>query len=237
MSNPFDFKSLSDELRDALLAVPYFGDIVTTSGAPIVISADPHDIVTEINQALNEIGLALLVNLPVAHVGKTNLPGPVFDNVTIVVSIFELPTINRALNGGTNPTAYAAATQAAAILHLFCPEGVNDLVSVTDVIPIPDENYIRWEIHLRTQVAIQMLRTTIATVIADLSPPGDQTVTLTCATPGAAIFYTLDGTYPSPLGGTLSSGPIAIAAGHLLRARAWLAGYAPTNPAELNQQY
>lgn len=48
-------------------------------------------------------------------------------------------------------------------------------------------------------------------------------VTITCGTPGAAIFYTVDGSRPRP-GKTLYTAPFTPAAGVLLAARAVLAG-------------
>ena len=59
-------------------------------------------------------------------------------------------------------------------------------------------------------------------------------VTITCATPGATIFYTLDGSEPvpvsgRPLGGNVYGGPIRIAATTCLRARAVRAGWLSSN--------
>jgi len=262
----FDFKALADQVRDALLADPFFSVVPAISGASLIISADPHDIVTEINEALNNIGLGIVVQLPVAHVNHPNEAGPVFDDVTVVISIFENSTVNRSVttNGGNNPTAYAAAMEICGIIHHFAPIGVDDEFIITACIPVPDDTYVRWEIHAKTQVAIQATRVSIGAVTATPSTPGDstQTVSLSCATAGAPIWYTLDGTYPSPRnptsaiyipsipgflqteGGTYietengpTLTPLSVAPGQLLRARAWLAGYAPTNPAELTIQY
>lgn len=52
----------------------------------------------------------------------------------------------------------------------------------------------------------------------------DGEVSLACATPGAAIFYTLNGGKPNPRK-TLYTGPFTPPAGTKISARAWLAGY------------
>lgn len=58
----------------------------------------------------------------------------------------------------------------------------------------------------------------------------DGEITLATATPGAAIFYTLDGSRPRP-GKTLYTAPFATpAAGTLIQARAYLTGYLQPNP-------
>ena len=48
---------------------------------------------------------------------------------------------------------------------------------------------------------------------------------ISAATPGAAVFYTLDGSNPTPRNGSLYSAPVAVAPGQTLKARAWLAGF------------
>jgi hypothetical protein len=43
--------------------------------------------------------------------------------------------------------------------------------------------------------------------------------------PGAAIFYTVDGTFPSPRNGALYTAPFSVGPGLTAQATAWLAGY------------
>jgi len=55
--------------------------------------------------------------------------------------------------------------------------------------------------------------------------PG-QKVEITCNTPDARIYYTLDGSAPtSPLNSTLYTEPVTVAPGQTLSARAWAPGY------------
>ncbi|MDB6070468.1 MAG: hypothetical protein JWL81_1639 [Verrucomicrobiales bacterium] len=75
-----------------------------------------------------------------------------------------------------------------------------------------------------------------SSVVADtsFSPPRGfyntpQTVSITTATPGAVIRYTLNGTRPTDTTGTVYAGPLTISATTVLRAAAFLAGAAPTN--------
>jgi hypothetical protein len=71
------------------------------------------------------------------------------------------------------------------------------------------------------------------TPVLTLSATGAAALTLTCATAGAAIRYTTDGSYPSP-SKTLYTAPIAgLAAGTIVRAAAYATGLNPGDVTEL----
>jgi hypothetical protein len=58
---------------------------------------------------------------------------------------------------------------------------------------------------------------------------GPQSVAITCATPGASIRYTTNGTKPTDTAGTLYTGPINVTTTTVIRAVAYMAGAAPSN--------
>lgn len=61
-----------------------------------------------------------------------------------------------------------------------------------------------------------------------LGPTNSSNLTLTCATAGASIYYTTDGSYPEPENGTLYSAPFAMPdTGTLVRAAAYKTGLNP----------
>ena len=73
----------------------------------------------------------------------------------------------------------------------------------------------------------------------DRDPAGGPSVvdpdtgTITCATPGAAIFYRVDGRRPNPRAGT-STWILSLESGSQLIARAYLAGFLDSDYATLN---
>ena len=57
---------------------------------------------------------------------------------------------------------------------------------------------------------------------------GTTLVTITCATPNAAIYYTLNGDEPTQTTGTLYTAPVSVDPGQTLKAKAWAAGQEPS---------
>lgn len=67
-----------------------------------------------------------------------------------------------------------------------------------------------------------------ATGTATVTAAGEATITLTCATAGASIYYTTDGTYPTPDNGTLYAAPFnAPELGTTIRAAGYKTGLNP----------
>ena len=97
-------------------------------------------------------------------------------------------------------------------------------------------NVVAYEIYVRTQAGASY-------AVPQLDAPGitatgtsvPQTIGLSSDQPGAAIYFTLDGSQPAPRGPTamLYSAPFVVSEPCLLRARAWLAGYTASDEARM----
>lgn len=94
-----------------------------------------------------------------------------------------------------------------------------------------DPNHLSYDCRFKTSGGlsntIPQLNTPVITKIG-------AAYTLASATAGAAIFYTLDGSNPSPRNGALYTAPLTPTAGTTLNARAWLAGYLASQAATAN---
>jgi hypothetical protein len=201
-----DPKVIADQARDELLAAdPTFATIP-------VISGDPGDITTAIDAALEMLAIGVFIlpvsmkstvpNAAVRQPGSTQRYGPFFDKIKLSALIIENPTLNR--NGTDFVTAQNLTMLVAGILHWFAPAGINERFLVTDVVPVPtprpdadnQPTLNIWYVEMTAGGGIGYNKGTVAPVLFTYA---DGAVTLTCATPGAAIFYVIGSQgYPSP---------------------------------------
>lgn len=221
--------TLRQQIADRLRADVYFEDVA-------VIVEDEGELLNELQRSLGAItetggksGLCAVVMSPRASIKNPNLSAVVLDPVVVAVHLEENTTINRDANIGTGKAACDAAERALALLHFWTPDGAatplqGSEAAVLAVRPVIGD--AAYAITLRGKANLSLSLAKAATPAAD--PGGGaspQTVELTCATAGAAIFYTLDGKFPSPTAGTLYTAPIAVNSAATLKAAAWLAGY------------
>ena len=213
--------SRQHEIADRLLADPFFATI------PVLVE-QPCDMTFELQASVAAAGTWGVVLVPQAQVTAPNAPGPIFDPVEFAVRFRE----NSPVAAG--PGALETAETALALLHLYRPTTVNEVLCAAPnaLQRVIEPNVVAYEIRVRTQAGAAFSVPQVATPVATSL---DGLTTLTSTTSGAAIYYTLDGSQPAPRGPTslFYTGPIAMTG--LLRARAWLAGYLAS--AELRENF
>ncbi len=187
-----------------------------------VLVEQPLDLSYELQASIAQAGTYGVVRVPQAQVSAPTAPGPFFDPVEIAVRFYENVPVS------TGPHALEVAETALALLHLYRPTTVNEVITAapTALKAVKEPDVVAYEITVRTQAgASYAIPQLDAPVISSTGSP--QTVTLTSDQPGAAIFYTLDGSQPAPRGPTsfLYIEPFVISTPSLLRTRAWLAGF------------
>ena len=209
--------SIQQEVTDRLLADPFFATI------PILVE-QPRDVSYELQTSVAAAGTYGVVLVPQALVSAPTAPGPMFDPVEIAIRFCENVPVS------TGPHALEVAETALALLHLFRPTTINEVIIAAPnaLRAVTEPNVLAYEIAVRTQAGASY-------AVPQLDAPSisstgfllAQTVTLASDQAGAAIYYTLDGSQPAPRGPSsiLYTAPFVIAAPSLLRTRAWLAGY------------
>ena len=222
--------SIQQQCADRLQSDPLFANVP-------VLTERIKDIQSEIARALGPMneqggktGLVAILLTPTANVNFENVFGPFFDEVHIVVRVLENVPVNQDTSTGTNVAAADAAEKICSLLHHFQPDSANGPITAhkPSIALGNDPSYLSYDCHFKTSGGLATVPPQAATpVIAESSG----TITLTCATAGAAIFYTLDGSNPMPRNGTLYTAPFTPGAGLTLNVRAFLAGYLTSNTA------
>ena len=192
---------------------------------------------TEIENALAGLldkggrsGTAVLVMLPEGQVPEPNLPGPVLE-IEVTVRCMENPLFSEALTTGSGVTAEQCALNVLSLIHRWTNDG-NPWR--------PDRRPLR-SVDLKPGVIcydVVLLRSlglpTRGRVARPLITDSESFVTLTCATAGAEIYYTLDGRLPTPGSGSLYEAPVDIVGPAEIRAMAWKTGLMPSDCASLS---
>ena len=176
------------------------------------------------NAAGQVVGLVATVLMPRLIPQQPNAPGPQY-YVQYGVQVIDYPAVRSAV-GGTGVTAETLCQRIRMVMQNWgTGRGQTLVFDGQNEAPLNDEKKVSYIILLRRQ-GMDPNPGSCATVSITPSngPHGASAITLACATAGALVYYTLDGTYPLPVanGGTaiLYTGPISLAAACTLRAAA-----------------
>lgn len=216
---------LVDAQKFALARVLAHAPLATVSAAlerRAVTEAAAKELVSVRNNRGGKVGLFILVMRPTFVPGPDDqsLRGTLYQDLLVL----EHPTINES-SQGTGIEAEACALELLD-LFAFAPLGNNSQQAYSpaaDGAVVPDDTFDgfnAWRTRLRSAAACPRLERCGVPLLDPDEGSGAELVTITTATPGAGIYYTLDGTYPSSSNGTLYTAPFAPGAGATLLAAA-----------------
>lgn len=170
-------------------------------------------------------GLAVIVLAPEVDAPEENLPGPPM-LLKLDVQILEHVQTNRG-PAGTGITSSQAALMALSALHLRMSGPLALYAAPKAIQPLPVlDGLVSHSVTLQCRTG-----GVLPAKVASVHPSeADDVITLTCATEGAAIYYTTDGTYPTPTNGTLYEEPlVGVTVGTYFRAAAYKAAMNPSD--------
>ena len=145
------------------------------------------------------MGCSILVMQPMVEGADPNISTPQGD-VLLPFHIIEQPEINMAA-GGTQISSEQIAMEIRAYFHQRSFRGQIVLLQDNRAIePLPGiereyQGCVGYQVMMRGRLADQSYPQ-VAT--PQMSEGNGAVITLTCATSGAAIYYTIDGSYPGP---------------------------------------
>lgn len=181
-------------------------------------------------------GLVLIVLMPKLIPQEANTPGAMYFT-RYSVQVIDWPAIRRQTSGGISISAESMAERVRQILHFAgFGRGQSLFFDGMDPLPMADPNQISYAISFRKVGADTPIP---KCAVVAISPKGGNapvdftTFTLSCATAGAAIYYTTDGSYPGSTNpaAILYTGPVTVNESFTVRAAAERAGFQQSDPA------
>lgn len=189
------------DIAARLVADPFFVDIPVHVLRPRA-EQSAAQIQTRIDQALAGLekkagkgGAAVTVLMPVGDTTSPNVPGPQL-RFTYVVRVQEIIAVNMG-PGGTGKSAEEIAIVVLQLLHQVMLNGGNCLYAHADTLTpsLDADPKLTYDVRFSCQGGLPKP----AKVALPIISVAAGTATITCATAGAAIYTTTDGSYPSPL--------------------------------------
>lgn len=164
-------------------------------------------------------GVAVIVMIPTADSTEPDAPGPRLTFIP-VVRVQEFPPINMGPSG-TGKTAEEVALYVLQMLHQFNFGNNNVLVTASDALTPSDafDPKLTIDCKFNQYSGLQRAAKVATVLISPRSGSHSQSVTMTCDTAGAAIYYTTNGDYPTDAD-TLYTAPFTPAAAGTIRAAA-----------------
>lgn len=217
------------DVANALKADPYFTDIA-------VFSEDLGDPSNSIDIYLaKKTGIGVQIVTPKLRVTKPDKGGNglvYYDDIIFWATVWENVKLNRG-SGGTMKPAVTVAETVSSILHHYKPSFAieNLTLNAQGISILPHPQLLAYRIGFTTQGGCQYSIAKISTPTLGIVDNGNgtKTVTITCTTAHAFVYYTTDGSYPAPLQSNGSprtpyASPFIVSTGTKVQVRAWLPG-------------
>lgn len=224
-----DLDTLQHELKARLDADDYFSDIPIVDYRTQELASEIEKLTAGLTGKNSKNGIFVYLSGYFANVNSPDVPGPHFDYVGFNAVVVEMPLLNMISGSGTEKPALQVAVRVAQVWHHYRAEGLCDAIVCekgairqTDV---PDPGAVAYQVPIRVPARFDPpARCALPSLTADGAHP--LTVSMSCATSAASIYWTDDDSYPwsGNTKATLYTAPLSITAAKTIRAVAHKTG-------------
>lgn len=207
----------------------FFSDITVMLARAGVTEKDV-DAATGPNKAKNgKTGACCIVTMPIYLAREGESPGPVL-LTGISVQVIEARINNALASVGTGKSAELIADNVLNLLDLCRFYDMQTLMAAKRPLVPFETKRVDWTSYLVNFEIMRGLARTDRVANPEMSSAGGL-ITITCATAGASIYYTLNDTFPGSANSNavLYSGPFNPGAATLARAVAYKSSYIPSD--------
>jgi len=228
-------EQLQEDVQFRIMAESYFDTIAIVLQRDGVTINQIQQRVAALNPRGGKTGACIIVLMPTVDVPDANPPGPRFE-LTQSFIVLEHPTINRGASGtGKHGTDIALALLQ--LFHLFTL-GFGATMTARDRAITPNDSFdglVGLQVDFFSRGGLAPQPTVALPTISTDSAVSPATITMACATAGAAIWYTTDGSYPASVNPTAMKylAPFTQNSGAMIRAAGELSGNLQSSVREL----
>lgn len=225
--------ALQEDIAGRLAADEVLADIRVLTERKGDLSSDIDSALAVVDGKFGRCGACIIVTPCSGLIEFPNLPDPEIQ-AEITIRILEDPTFNMG-DSGTGKDALTLARRVSRVLHHYQPSGIASIVVADSphIVPVFDVKApVCYEVNFSAvEGPLQRVpKVTAPTVFPEGGEPTEAapiTVSIACETPGASIYYTLDGSHPAPLNdqARLVTGTVVLRRAGVLRACAFAAGH------------
>lgn len=216
-----------------LLSDSYLAEVSVLLAQTGDIEADIEQALAILNERGGKIGACVVVLKPELVPESPDSPGPV-SVLKLTMQVIDQPLFNDG-DTGTGLSASQISEHIRKDGHHFST-GRGNVYAFAGQVPVPvDPGKNSYAVSFTRRAADCPPRQVATPAIAQDSVTAPAVITLTCATPGAAVYYTVDGSSPfsANAAATLYTVPFNLPAAATVRAAGSLAGYRPSNVAQI----
>lgn len=176
-----------------------------------------------------KVGIALLIFCPEGKPATRSNTGIVSD-FQVIIRVVENSSLNASADHGTGMSCEDALVEAMLLVQNWTPlRGHTLTIAEFYKVDLEEPGLWAWEFIVSAHDAQTARVKCSLPKITVAEDEAGTTITLTTATEGAAIYYTLDGSLPTPTAGILYETPFLITASATVRAMAWMPGLMPSD--------